>query len=509
MTLLSQILLLIMLFTQDRTQTVPEILSLQDQWQTWINDRKVLVIQGRYAGRAGSLFRLKKLPFSFEAPRSAALPDSLRAEVRMELTGTIRSEPGRIVFSVTRVVLGDTDVDLIKSRASRIDPSQPERLLELAEEFVPMSEFYEDSSLKAEIAVVRQTAFERLRIEAAGDYKKLLEVVSTGREVGIEKRVLTAVEFEAAIAGWKSGSVGLDELRKQIESNWPGWDQADTQNATASVTPENAAAKYAAADDATRMQIHRWIFRQVRRSQILPDLKPSGENGIAIASLIRDQLPEESELADSLEKKEVDFRVARVRELSRLEIQQLSDLLIRFKRDSELSPLLSKWLEAQSLKFRDTGVSGLVRTADEYLFVGDRWSRTQDRQRGIDLLKEAWFAAVKLSPEAASQIEERLKGFGWERLKDQWMTRNQIESLPQDDIQLAVREGRVVRGMSQDQVIGILGQPQRVARLIASRSIRELWIYETQGSSRMVVELQRPKSDTGKGAKVLSVSSGN
>ncbi len=47
--------------------TVPEALSRQDEWNQWVNDRRVVVIQGRYSGRAGSYFRLKKLPFSFEA----------------------------------------------------------------------------------------------------------------------------------------------------------------------------------------------------------------------------------------------------------------------------------------------------------------------------------------------------------------------------------------------------------------------------------------------------------
>jgi len=74
------------------------------------------------------------------------------------------------------------------------------------------------------------------------------------------------------------------------------------------------------------------------------------------------------------------------------------------------------------------------------------------------------------------------------------LTADQITMLPKDDVQLAIREGRVVRGMTGEQVTKTLGKPRSVSRLGNSRVLREVGNYDEAGLViRLRRNLQRPQ----------------
>jgi hypothetical protein len=220
-------------------------------------------------------------------------------------------------------------------------------------------------------------------------------------------------------------------------------------------------------------------------------LKPDGSNGLELAGLVRDELPEEVARAASFEQHEVDYRLGRISELSRREMQQLLELLDDLKRTNGRDAIVAEWLAAQEKRFGTSELAGVLRVADEYLFVFEQWKNPAHQQKGIDLLKSAWAIASVESPGDATQIAERLKGFGWERLNGQWLTTQQMENLPKDDIQIAIRDGRVVKGMTAQQVVQTLGQPARVSRFGSSKVMRELWTYDGTGSTGLVVRLRK------------------
>jgi hypothetical protein len=66
-----------------------------------------------------------------------------------------------------------------------------------------------------------------------------------------------------------------------------------------------------------------------------------------------------------------------------------------------------------------------------------------------------------------------------------------METLPKDDIQIAIRDGRVVKGMTAQQVMQTLGQPARVSRFGSSKVMRELWTFDGTGSAGLVVRLRK------------------
>jgi hypothetical protein len=86
------------------------------------------------------------------------------------------------------------------------------------------------------------------------------------------------------------------------------------------------------------------------------------------------------------------------------------------------------------------------------------------------------------------------------------MTLKQLEMLPKDDIQLAIREGRVVRGMTMAQVTSTMGKPARISRVGTTKALRELWIYDDTGSAGLVVRFKRARVSRGDDNVVEDVS---
>jgi hypothetical protein len=109
------------------------------------------------------------------------------------------------------------------------------------------------------------------------------------------------------------------------------------------------------------------------------------------------------------------------------------------------------------------------------------------------------------APPEAEKLAERLKALGWERVQNQWMTSAEISSLPKSDIQRAMREGRVVVGMTVEQVAGTLGRPSRITRMASGKLMRELWVYDAPGTAGVIVQFVRSRGESASNSRVSEV----
>ncbi|MFM7868586.1 MAG: hypothetical protein ACKPHU_30585, partial [Planctomycetaceae bacterium] len=234
--------------------------------------------------------------------------------------------------------------------------------------------------------------------------------------------------------------------------------------------------------------LQRQLYVQLRLRDLRQQLKADGSNGLELARLVREELPTEQKSAAELEQRAVAWQLSRADQLDRQELISVSGLLVQLERAAEVSKLRATWLQRQEQRFGLGTLAGQIRTADEYLFVGEEWQDRDSRDRGVELLKQAWERAAQESPADAEGLAQRLKTLGWERLKSGWISSAEFLKRPPDDVQRAVREGRVVRGMTAEQVSQTLGRPNRTARLAAQRVFREFWIYDEAG---LVVRLRR------------------
>jgi len=487
--------------------SVPEMLEQKSDWKKWSEEGRKLQLNGRFEGRAGKSFRLQRLEITFDPPRGLTLPQRMRAGQRLEMSGRLTIKTGRFHFELSRLAVGETDDRRIDARAAKIGQGQPDLLLNLASEYEVIADFYDDDPLRERIDSVRRRAFEEKRVLAAGNPQGLSALLKAGPGLGIDERELAAIRFETLVARRNKPDSILPELARSIEQTLEGWDKP--QGADATISAEflsDPVQAYRTARDPERLVMHRAFYRLIQKEIFESKLKSDGSNGIALANQIRVQLPEEEQTARTMEQKEIEYRLGRVKQLNRQQLQQLVDLLAQYERNDQIAETLDRWLKQQQEKFKRIGLSGKIRTADEYLFVGERWRIPRYNEEAVRLLKEAWTIAAADSPDDAAQIAERLRRLGWERMHDRWMTAAEIRGLPRDDIELAIREGRVVQGMSPSQVSQTLGSPIQVSRLASAVSVYELWSYGDSSGGGLVVRFRRSPREKTAAARVVSVS---
>ncbi|MFQ5733320.1 MAG: hypothetical protein ACE5KM_15370 [Planctomycetaceae bacterium] len=76
-----------------------------------------------------------------------------------------------------------------------------------------------------------------------------------------------------------------------------------------------------------------------------------------------------------------------------------------------------------------------------------------------------------------------------------------------DPFERAIRDGRVLPGMTPEQVRrAMAGAPQSILRAASSRSINEVWIFGRVGRTRTVVHFRRHRTQPRSRARVTNVS---
>ena len=182
--------------------------------------------------------------------------------------------------------------------------------------------------------------------------------------------------------------------------------------------------------------------------------------------------------------------------MTRSEMLDLVDQLERTNQRKLADDTKRRWVISSEKRLVTRGPAGLVQAANEYdALLGDK-------NKAIRLLKQAW----QESSEKA-EIEERLKRYDLYRGKDAWLSKEQVDALPENQMDQALREGRVIKGMTVDQVRKTLGEPDRVSRFASQRRVQIVWSFIDASSSRVSVVFERRVSDAKtKDPKVISVT---
>ncbi len=491
-----------------QTITFQELLQKQEEWPKFAVEGRKFQFEGRFEGRTANTIKMTRFDIVCHLPSSATFPDGIRNGQRIEVIGRFLAENEKLVFIVSRIVIKDTDVDRLRTRARDVPADQPERLLDIAAEYQADADFYDDVMLQKEIAAIRTAGIRQLRGMARGDVTKLTELLRQSRSLGINSELIQSLQFEKILAAAKQPNTDVDVLVTEIKASCPGWDRIvpPIPERLQIAFDKDPVATFVAASETDRQALHRLLYRSLRLRQIQAMLKTDGSNGMELSRLVRTEFGGDDPLAADLEDREVRFRMAQLPSLSRSELKELTDLLTSLHRAQQIPDTARVWLLAQEQRFGTSNLAGMLRTADEYLFVADLVSSDEYQQRGVELLKKAWDSVRQSSPTDADHIADRLQRLGWERLNDVWITKDQMKSLPHDDIQLAIREGRVLRGMTVEQVVQTLGQPTGISRIASRRSVIELWSFKEEGSSGMVVRFRRSVADPTSASIVEDVS---
>lgn len=477
-----------------QTQSVRQIIQQKDKWEAWIRSEKKLQISGRYDGRFSNQFRLLKLPVSMLPGRTTVLPADVQTGQRITVSGILKKSRNRMEMTVERLAVGSTDSERLRSRIRRIPKENPEEGFKLADEFASLAKFYDDEDLLEEVTELRSTTFQRQRADIGKDPDRLLDLAVRGEKLGMPKAQTDAIRFEALVL--KSEVEKFDEQQLLVRiKELEGWDKPNPfllRDAEVRFLAAPAA-EYEAATSALRLRMHRRFYRKFRLPQILRNLQPNGSNGLAVAELLQNELPEAADQIAKARKQYVEFRLAEIPKLTRRQLEGLEDLLLEAERGSEVKSAINSWLTAQEKRLNNGQLDGTLATADEYFYAFDRWKHDEHKAKGVEFYKQAYLACKKTAPKEASEIAETLEQYGWRWLHNKWMTVEAVNNLPRDDIEIAMLNNEVVPGMKVPQVlIALAGTPTRKVRVISAKGVHEIWIYD-EGGSTIVVHLLRTR----------------
>ena len=488
--------------------TLQELLAQKEQWPAFAVDGRKFQFEGRFEGRTGDTIRILKFDIVCHLPSNATFPERIRSGQRIDVTGRFLSDSGRLSFVVTRILIRDTDVDRLRARAQDIPADAPAKLIALAAEYQADADFYKDSALQSEITAVRTDGLARQRKLARGDPTKLRELLAEGITLGVKLELLQDLRFAAIYESARTPDADVESLLAEMKLSCDGWDQIvpPVPERLRLSFEKGAVTAFDSGSEGDRRVLHRLLYKSLRLRQFQSLITKDGSNGLDVSKLIRTEFGDDDPLAAEFEEREVRYRLSTLTTLSRADLKSLTELLTKLNRAEQLPDIVRNWVQAQEQKFGTSSLAAVLRTADEYLYVAELMQSGDYEQKGIELLKQAWTKASEVSPTDADQIADRLKRLGWERLNDQWLTNMQLKALPKDDVQLAIREGRVVRGMTVQQVVQTLGQPTKISRIASRKSVCELWSYDAVGSAAMVIRFRRSLTDTATASLVEDVS---
>ena len=509
-------------------------LEARDFWPEWERSGEVFRLEGRVRIVAGGTLRLENVPLTVRPAAGSTLGRADARTDRVEITGRLVAGVSGRYLRANSVSVAPSDDATFTSRAVDLDRDDPAAWEELATWAEGRAKFYDDRALARRAREARRTAFD-LRWKAAGTtaerpenapagvppgvWAQLALLDATPEAPGVDAADRVTLLHEALRDWWRAvrddSDANLAALVGQIQRRLPGAATPPAADAPGDTVSDDLAAAYdraphetfRTANEATRAQLARRFFAAAERVRLERTLAPDGRNGFEVAKVLSARLPEFADLAEEYRQRELAWRTARVASSTRAEAVELADLLTARGERERAAEVRQTWLAARERSLRSEGIGGLIKAAEEYQDLAP------DDADAIRLLTEAYAAATPSSPEEAA-VAGKLKGMGLTLAGGRWRTAAEAAAMPVDAVTAAVKDGRVVVGMTAAQVQSALGAPPTRTRAISRLSVSEVWIYAPPTAAfrggpgaggSIVVHLSRPKSRPPDEATVTAV----
>lgn len=467
-------------------QTVEQFLQQRDRWNKFVglNFR----IEGRVSTAAGNLMVMRKLgsiPFKWTKKFNIETKTVVQVEAVLE-----RNAQKQLEFRVKSLKKLGSDVQRVERKEIEIAIRQWKPVYELADWALDRGRFYDDDEL---IAKARSLYGKGLRRELVAiktrNYRVYRDMAIKAERYGLGATLKTELLYEGHYFEWqrhrKTGTaIQLSGIATAIAAELPG----------AAIRPEQVdeglrktwlksplGAYRDTTDRTERNLFHGFLYQQAALESIRKESLPDGRNGRDIAARIRTELPEYSTLATEYEDRERNWRLSSVTKLSQSEMQKLRAEFLGLNQNDKADDVLKTWFESQESELRRHGVDGLLELSALYEELHD------DAATAVQLLLEA----ERVKP-GSRLVRERLESYGYRFMNGAWKRPSEVEAILNSPINLAMREGRVIRGMTSEQVRKTLGAPSTVTRVLTARNVIELWGYgEQSGGSRLSVRMNR------------------
>ncbi len=467
-------------------QSVMEFLKLKPRWDKLVGLK--FQLEGRFGGSTGDILKLRKLPLGFHSDKT--IEQRYDSDDVLHLYGELqRDGSGQLYFRLLDVRKEQTDLERLNEMILDLPPKEYEPVFELAKWAEERAAFYDDSQLKAEAVKLYDRALRRQQATLEKrDYPTFRELAIRAERYGLGEARKHALLYEGRYREWqlmRSEADGkqLAGLASAVSLELPGaavpapivdQDFHERWKAEPLRVYEEASFGFE--------QMHRFLYQEIMLESILMDAKRDGRNGRAIAARLRQEVPELSELADDFVQKEISWRIENVTELKIDEMLALRESLLESGSSDQADEVLRTWFRNRETQLRKEGLDGLIELASlhETLFP-------DGARDAINVLLEA----ERRKPGSAI-VHQRLESYGYRQINGDWKDSDEARDFENSPINRAMREGRVIPGMTQEQVRRALGEPTSVSRLLTARQVIEYWVYgDSKRTSRLTIRLSR------------------
>jgi hypothetical protein len=484
------------------TKSVEEFLAQKDRWKTQL-DRKV-VVEGRVSTMKGTTIILQKCSTIIEFRSDRPLPEANGSHVaEVEGTLAIDETSNRVYFQVSKVKLVPDDVSRVQKARGNLPRDEVGQWYALGEWALNRAKFYgkTDDPLYAEAKqMFGQAVAKERRLLKPRTPQSLRELAIKSRRYGIDEPTRTSILHESYFLEWQSirlkdDSKNILGLASSVESALPGGSDALPEETGL----DKLRAGYLAGvlkfydetpDPAVRRKLHRLLYQTIVADALDQEKSPDGKNGKVLAKILTDYLPERIDEAKTYIAAERNWRLKNVQNKDRREMIALQEEFLEIGDKQNAALTLKKWFDQQETEQRRRGVDGLLQLATEYEYRMDMVTAEEEKERLHKVVTELLLDAFRKN-QGLGTTQTRLEGYGFQLKDGVWRTPAQMEQFRNTPRQRAMAEGRVVPGMTNDEVFKSLGKPDRVTRVLTARNVIELWAYGAPDETPLVVRLVR------------------
>tara|TARA_R110002072_G_C7977192_1_gene535663 strand:+ start:18588 stop:20111 length:1524 start_codon:yes stop_codon:yes gene_type:complete len=472
-------------------QSVEEFLKTRPRWSKLVGT--TFRIEGRVATGAGTVLKLHKLPLLFVSDEE--LPDLSGPNLAVEVVGRLRKhETGILEFELLSLKKTESDIQRVNRLRVELPRDDPKPWYELGDWAMERVRFYQsgrenDRQLAEEAKSIYRMALRKERtVMTNPNYKSLRNLAFKSEKYGLGDEFKLPLLYEAHYQTWhdtsaRASSGEFESIALRIAKELPDADKpVDEFDADfVSKWREGPILFYQEAAESLRPQLHRLLYQQVMLESIEKAAEIDGRDGEEIAARIAEQIPEFTRLAESYRQKALDWKTSHVKELSREDAVNLRKQLIEAGDEARADKVIREWFTPVESKLRGQGAVGLIELAFEYEDLFD------DGETAVQLLLES----DRVKP-GSGYVAERLEAYGYTRVEGRWRRKSDITTGEKSPIEIAIQNGRVIRGMTSAHVRKSLGKPDSISRVLTSREVLEYWVYRTPSGSGLSIRLSRP-----------------
>jgi hypothetical protein len=478
-------------------KSIAEFVALKPRWKQYAEVKTSFRLEGRHSTLAPTAMRFRNCDLTFITKSGNKLPKRISKSQCVEVHGNMGFERGKMVFVVHRWTLLSGDEFRVRQQLRSFADTDYQKMYTLGQWTSRRAKFYADKQL-AELAVsvfrkgVRNERRQLKVNDAAGLYQLAERIQSL--QLGDALRV--ELVHEALWVERRSGRQRL-ALSRAIRDRLDG---AETRLRPALPKLQDRYLRdpiqvYATSPADERIKLHRILFYDVQREIIERQARADRSNGKQIADELEQRVPELHALAEEYRDGELNYRFQRVASADRNSMLALAEEYRQKEQIQKSRDVMRTWIQRREPEWRKAGAAGLLRLADEHRQLLD------DRPTAVTLLKQAYDLT-----KGAEEVERKLNELGVFRKGKQWSTTPQSPPDAASQTTESVERGVPRIGMTRQQVIEALGQPDVRVRIVAADEINEIWNYTHIASPGISIQFVHRLRQISSMARVSGIS---